>query len=58
MEVSDPQQVYKKSKYTIEEYLAMERDSVEKHEYFKGRFLIWLVLGIGTTLFFQMCLGI
>jgi Uma2 family endonuclease len=36
MEVNDPQAVYKKSKYTIEEYLAMERVSIEKHEYFRG----------------------
>jgi Uma2 family endonuclease len=36
MDVNDPQIAYKKAKYSIEEYLAMEKESIEKHEYFQG----------------------
>ena len=36
MEVNDPQTAYEKAKYSIEEYLAMEKEAIEKHEYFQG----------------------
>jgi Uma2 family endonuclease len=36
MEVNEPAVAYGKQKYTIEEYLQMERASDEKHEYYKG----------------------
>lgn len=36
MEINDPQVVYNKAKFTVEEYLAIEKDSIEKHEYFQG----------------------
>jgi Uma2 family endonuclease len=36
MEINDPQIAYQKAKYSIEEYLAMEKESIEKHEYFQG----------------------
>lgn len=36
MEINDPQVVYNKAKFTVEEYLALEKDSIEKHEYFQG----------------------
>jgi len=36
MEVRDPIVVYNKSKFTVEEYLAMEKESLEKHEFFRG----------------------
>ena len=36
MEVRDPIVVYNKSILTVEEYLRFEKDSPEKHEYFKG----------------------
>lgn len=36
MEVNEPAVAYGKQKYTIEEYLRMERASDEKHEYYKG----------------------
>lgn len=36
MEVRDPIVVYNKSKLTVEEYLRFEKESREKHEYFKG----------------------
>ena len=36
MEVRDPLIAYNKSKFTVQEYLAMEKESVEKHEFFEG----------------------
>jgi Uma2 family endonuclease len=36
MEVKEPAVAYGKQKYTIEEYLEMEKDAVEKHEYYQG----------------------
>lgn len=36
IEVREPIIAYNKSKLTIEEYLAFERASTEKHEYYKG----------------------
>jgi len=36
MEVEEPALAYSKRKYTIEEYLAFEKNSEDKHEYFKG----------------------
>jgi Uma2 family endonuclease len=36
MKVKDPAVAYQKRQYTIEEYLEMENDATEKHEYFEG----------------------
>lgn len=36
MEVKEPTVSYTKRKYSIEEYLEMEKDATEKHEYYKG----------------------
>ena len=36
MEVRDPILVYNKLKLTVEEYLRFEKESLEKHEYYKG----------------------
>lgn len=36
MEVREPAVAYGKQKFTIEEYLAFEEASIEKHEYYKG----------------------
>jgi len=36
MEIREPAVAYGKQKFTIEEYLAMEETSTEKHEYYKG----------------------
>lgn len=36
MDVRDPIVVYNKSKLTVEEYFRFERESVQKHEYFRG----------------------
>lgn len=36
MEVKEPAPSYNKKRYSIEEYLEMENESSEKHEYFQG----------------------
>lgn len=36
MEVKEPAPAYEKRKYTIEEYLELEKESDIKHEYYKG----------------------
>ena len=36
MEIREPIPVYKKDKFSIEEYLMMENAADEKHEYYKG----------------------
>jgi Uma2 family endonuclease len=36
MEINEPAVAYGKYKYSIEEYLEIERESDEKHEYYKG----------------------
>ena len=36
MEVEEPSHAYQKKFYTIQEYLEMEKDALEKHEYYKG----------------------
>jgi Uma2 family endonuclease len=46
MEVRDPIIAYNKSKFTVEEYLAMEKDSLEKHEFFRGE--IFAMAGAGA----------
>lgn len=35
-QLKEPLPAYKKSNYSVEEYLAMEKSSLEKHEYFQG----------------------
>ena len=42
MIIRDPIQVYGKKLLTQEEYLAFERDSIEKHEYYKGEVFLML----------------
>ena len=46
MKVRDPIVVYNKSKLTEEEYLSFEKDSLEKHEYFKGE--VFAMAGAGA----------
>src|SRR5690554_2627195 len=36
MEVRDPIVIYNKSKFTVEEYLRFEKQSLQKHEHFNG----------------------
>lgn len=47
-ELREPEVVYGKKKFTIEEYLAFERASTEKHEYYQGE--IFLMQGHGEAL--------
>lgn len=47
IEVREPILVYNKKLLTTEEYLAFERDSIEKHEYYKGE--VFAMSGAGTT---------
>ena len=36
MEVREPAVAYGKNKFTVEEYLQMERAAEERHEYYRG----------------------
>jgi Uma2 family endonuclease len=47
-EIREPEAAYGKMKFTVEEYLAMERASTEKHEYYQGE--IFLMQGHGEAL--------
>jgi len=46
MEIKEPAVAYEKQKYTIEEYLQMERASDVKHEYYQGE--IFAMAGAGN----------
>ena len=46
MDLKDPLPSYQKKSYSIQEYLEMEKDSLEKHEYFDGE--IFAMSGAGT----------
>lgn len=45
MEVEEPAHAHQKKLYTIQEYLEMENEAVEKHEYYKGE--IFAMSGAG-----------
>lgn len=47
-QLREPEVVYGKNKFTVEEYLAFERAATEKHEYYKGE--IFLMHGHGEAL--------
>lgn len=46
-QLKEPLPAYKKSNYSVEEYLEMEKSSLEKHEYFQGE--IFAMSGAGTV---------
>ena len=46
MEIEEPSHAYQKKFYSIREYLEMENESFEKHEYYKGE--IFAMSGAGS----------
>jgi Uma2 family endonuclease len=46
MEIEEPVPVYQKKLYSIQEYLQMENETLEKHEYYKGE--IFAMSGAGN----------
>ena len=46
MEIEEPSHAYQKKFYTIQEYLEMENEALEKHEYYKGE--IFAMSGAGN----------
>lgn len=46
MEVREPEVIFNKSKFTVEEYLQLEKDAATKSEYFKGE--IFSMAGAGA----------
>jgi Uma2 family endonuclease len=46
MEIKEPAHAYNKKFYSIEEYLQMENEALEKHEYYKGE--IFAMSGTGN----------
>ena len=57
MELKEPAHSYQKKFYSIQEYLEMEKDSIEKHEYYKGE--IFAMAGAGSihNIIFKNTLG-
>lgn len=47
MELKEPSPSYQKKLYTISEYLKMEKEALEKHEYYKGE--IFAMAGAGNV---------
>lgn len=56
-EVREPAVAYGKSKFTIEEYLEMERASQEKHEYYQGEIFVMTRPGTRHNLIFSNLYG-
>ncbi len=46
MDIKEPEHAYQKKYYSIHEYLEMENDAIEKHEYYKGE--IFAMSGAGN----------
>jgi Uma2 family endonuclease len=57
MEVKEPAVAYGKMKYTIEEYLAMEKESETKHEYYQGEIFAMAGVGLPHNIIFSNLFG-
>lgn len=53
MEVREPIVVYNKSKFTVEEYLRFEKESLQKHEYFNGEIFAMAGAGLRHNVIFS-----
>lgn len=57
MEIKEPSIAYQKRFYTIPEYLEMEKDSLEKHEYYKGEIYARAGAGYAHNIIFKNAFG-
>jgi Uma2 family endonuclease len=57
MEVREPIPVYNKPKLTEEEYLAFEKESLEKHEFFQGEVFAMAGAGVNHNIIFSNVFG-
>ena len=55
--VSEPETAYGKSRYTVQEYLKMERPSVTKHEYYQGKIFPIAEVGMRHNIIFRNLFG-
>lgn len=55
--VNEPAVAYRKRRYTIEEYLEMEKASTEKHEYFQGEIFAMSGAAFNHNLIFSNVFG-
>ncbi|WP_025143857.1 Uma2 family endonuclease [Pedobacter jeongneungensis] len=56
--VNEPAVAYQKRRYTVEEYLEMEKASTEKHEYFQGEVFAMSGAGFNHNLIFSNVFGL
>eukprot|EP01012_Entosiphon_sulcatum_P009782 TRINITY_DN15607_c0_g1_i1.p1 TRINITY_DN15607_c0_g1~~TRINITY_DN15607_c0_g1_i1.p1 ORF type:complete len:201 (-),score=28.20 TRINITY_DN15607_c0_g1_i1:338-940(-) len=55
--VNEPVVAYQKRRYTVEEYLEMEKESTEKHEYYQGEIFAMSGAGFNHNLIFSNVFG-
>ncbi|RBQ12004.1 Uma2 family endonuclease [Pedobacter miscanthi] len=56
--VNEPVVAYQKRRYTVEEYLEMEKESTEKHEYYQGEIFAMSGAGFNHNLIFSNVFGV
>jgi len=57
MELKEPAPSFQKKNYTIQEYLEIEKDSFEKHEYYRGEIFVMAGAGHVHNLIFTNTFG-
>ncbi len=57
IEVRDPIVLYNKTKFSIEEYLRFEKESLEKHEFFQGEIFAMLGASVRHNIIFSNVFG-